>query len=477
MSMRNLAIRMHFVAGRGEVARQMFEGAVTLGFDINPLTQKVVEANISSKRRLDKPIDTKVLYPYLIKERRRPISDLARELRILRQIVSSRERPPHFEVFLAQFIDGYEILGRRSRAIRMLREKVFRDATLSVRARWVAGEQLAYSMRKKPIAVLRTFMHYCLADSVLAAEARPILFHWRRERNDSTRRHKDWKLSQKPVDVDYKIWPTDLSLSLAWKAILQLCKKEDVSRLYDVFLTSVRRAQKSPKRLLNELAKPDPKVLKLANETYLAQIKDPEDPISIPPATFPNERCFHHFVVAFATRYSPRQGSKIILDMQELGYKPSRATWGAIAGAYARSGDMQRVLRILDHLNWELSRGQRTTYKVVGSIMKRNGLGADKKRRGLRALLVTYNSVLRGLTEAGMYEEARRIKKRMQKRGFFKGGMNRRTKAILHRLSRREMGKYLRALMRRQRRTVVVDGKTIFVSTKRADWLKEIIQK
>ncbi|EJC99283.1 uncharacterized protein FOMMEDRAFT_170592 [Fomitiporia mediterranea MF3/22] len=460
MSMRDLAIRMHLAAGRKEIARQMLNAASVDGFIIDRRIADSLKTDTSFNALPAEVITTKALYSSgAVKDRRRPLSELARELRILRQIVVSRAPPPHFEPFLAEFIDAYELHGRRSRAIRMLRKKVFKDSSNVVRARWIAGEQLAYSIRGRPIAVLRTYMNYCFADSVLAAEARPILAYWRKQR-DTMRRYKDWKVSQKPEKVEWKIWPTNLSMSLAWKAILQLSKKRDVDRLYEHLLKHVEATRLSPTRLADELSRTTDMVV--ADKYYY---DNSSHTVAVPPVVFPNAYFFHHFVVAYATRHAPRKGAQVLHDMQRLGLVPSYDSWGALAGAYARSGDFSRVLRILDHLDKDLLDSK--SWKKKSKEEKRLA------QKNWRTLLTTYNSVLRGFTNAAMYREARLIQNRMIEQGLFKRGVDKYTRAKLHRLSRYERGKF-DPLLKRTQRSVIVDGRQIVVDDTRAEWLTEL---
>ncbi|KAL5522721.1 hypothetical protein ACEPAG_8739 [Sanghuangporus baumii] len=446
MSMRNLAIRAHLTAGRKEIARQLYDGAVANNFRIEPEILKVLEANTSPEALPHADTRTWQLHSRTPKDPHRPISAVARELRILRQIAITRERPPNFERFLAEFIQAYELLGRESRAIRMLREKVFRKGTVSVQSRWAAGEQLAYSRNKKPLAVLRTYMNYFLADSILAAESRRILSYWRlRQKNWSSKRWRvDWKLSQKPAKVEWKIWPSKPCMSTAWKAVLQLSSKHDLTRLYALLLRHVEQSRVAPDKLSPGMATTSD--LDKADKQYY----DPSSHfVAIPPVIFPDQYYFHHFVVAFAARCAPRQGFQVIKDMERLGFTPSKESYGALAGAYARSGDLRRVLRILDFID-------RDTRDSPPS----------------RTLLTTYNSVLRGFMNARMYHEARIIHRLMQDRGCF-NGRDKRTRTVVHKLSRYEKGKYDKQLFRLTK-VVPVNGRQLIIDKNRAEWLKEL---
>ncbi|KAL5498999.1 hypothetical protein ACEPAH_1517 [Sanghuangporus vaninii] len=446
MSMRNLAIRAHLTAGRKKIARQLYDGAVANNFRIEPEILKVLEANTSAEALPRADTSTWQLHSRTPKDPHRSISALARELRILRQIAITRERPQNFERFLAEFIQAYELLGRESRAIRMLREKVFRKGTYFIRSRWATGEQLAYSWNKKPLAVLRTYMNYFLSDSILAAESRRILSYWRlRQKNWTSKRWKvDWKLSQKPVKVEWKIWPSRPCMSMAWKAVLQLSSKHEITRLYALLLQHVEQSRMAPDKLSPGMATTSD--LDKADKQYY----DPSSHfVAIPPVIFPDQYYFHHFVVAFAARCAPRQGFQVIKDMERLGFTPSKESYGALAGAYARSGDLRRVLRILDFIDRD-----------------------SRDSPPSRTLLATYNSVLRGFMDARMYHEARTIHRLMQDRGCFKG-RDKRTRTVVHKLSWYEKGKYDKQLFR-QRKVVLVNGRQLVIDENRAEWLKEL---
>lgn len=453
-SIRNLAIRMHLVAGRKQIAKSIYDRSVEMNLVIDEQTSKLIEANGFGEPSSTKSVNVESLKS-LVPEHgeKRSMSELAGELRILRRIVASPNPPPaYFESFLAEFIDAYEQLGRRSRAIRTLRAKVFNTGTLALRARWVAGEQLAYSKRGRSLAVLRTYFNYCLADNILASEARPILAHWR-ARSRGKPKFVDWELSKRPVDVAWKIWPTDLSMNLAWKALLQLSKTRDIERLYALFLNHLETAQKVPQQLADDLRYTSD--LKVADEYYY---DGSSHVIAVPPSVFPNASYFHHFVVALSTRIAPRRGAKVLRDMQRFGIQSWKESWGAVAGAYARAGDFRRVLRILDHIDADAE--------------THGNLPDHEKTRLWEIRLVTYNSILRGFTEAAMYPEARAIQKHMEERGFLQK-MDKRTETILHRLSGYEKGKFDKMLYRRGRHIVDQPGRRIVIDPSRAEWLTE----
>ena len=88
-------------------------------------------------------------------------------------------------------------------------------------------------------------------------------------------------------------------------------------------------------------------------------------------------------------------------------------------------------------------------------------------------MLNTYNYIIRNYTEAGLYPEARAVQSRMRSEGYLNlegKGVNFRTTAVLHRLSQCERGVLKRKDVVKQHRANMIDGRMMFVDTRRREW-------
>lgn len=482
----NSAVRSANSSGRTELARELMEEYSS--------QIKITSGTLESVKRTEFPDLQESLPPTPQTRyghgRKATTGEVASQLRALRRIAMSAN-PPNFDTFLADFMFTYTCVHQRSRGFLILRRRVFRKGKLRARAIWVAGEQLFYSSRRRPLANLRTFHRHCVMDPFIAQEIERVLNKWE-PLQSYEKRHKDWKLSRQDDTGNTKIWPRKSSLKFAWKAILQLSHKDDLERLYTLLLKQVEEAN---------------------SESELESL------VSTPPSSVPDSVHFHHFIVAFATRISPRRGSEVIADMRRMGFAPSLDDWGSLAGAYARSGDVERTMRILDHVDefvkgeskgsqaYEADRASRegelaatseaacksepvaildtpTNQVSADDVDQSSSSGKNHRNAGSekrvatqrrQKLVALYYSVIRGFSECRMYSEAREVQARMQEHGFLDGGPDKRGKAVLHRLSRYEKGHFAWQLQKGKykRRKVAVDGRLIYIDPRRVDWLVE----
>lgn len=458
MSFRRLAVRMHLLASRRQHAAHLYY-ATDGAMDIDE-AMKTAIAHDGRGERLDGNIrvHTASTRRFLPRSESPADVNLISELRTLRRIITCKNNPPNFEPFLADFLYAYSRLRKTGKAPQLLRRMVFSRPSSAVRMRWVGGELTLYSSTSKPIACLKTYLHYCLADNLLAVEARRIL----REFQENPDRKLDSHLANTLPRIGWKLWPNSLLVSTTWKAVLMLSKSEDLERLYKQHLEFAEAASLQSQHREDEMqTEPGENVLGIPEIYYRKLARAATSPL-----VFPGPSLFHHFIVAFATRVAPRRAAEIIVDMQRLGLRPKKRTWGALAGAYARSGDMNRVMRILDHIDsFDLG---------TQDVMNRSA--PEKKvipRLAVKTSIMAYNSVLRGLTECGMYAETHTIQERMRERSLVSSEVDRRTKAILHRRSRYEKDKpasfYRKQFLRR--RSLKVDGRHLRIDEKRVDWV------
>lgn len=445
MAFRDLAIKMHFAAGRDEIAEQLMEKNLEYreyereqvgGSSSSPAAGSFITTLPSTTRSRYTGMDPPT------------VTEMAAKLRLIRKAIKAKF-PRNFESYVSDFIFEYSVLFRRLGAVHALRRKVFKSASLAVRSKWAAAEQLFYSSRTYPFAILRTHMHFFIADQLLHAEAHRILYDRAEGRYTHKIKRMDSRLSHglPPISTYQKLWPSNVSLALVWKAIIQLSKSEDLERLYGILVEHTKLVMKQDKAPQN----PDHDTDTDNTSLYVT-----------PPVNFPSPFFFHHFVVAMSTRISPLRGSKVIAEMQTLGLKPSIDDWGTLAGAYARSGDIRRLKSIMLHID----------------KLEADAIAADSTQGGVRKeivrkrVMITHNSVIRGLTECGMYTEARQVQQRMQNRGYFDNGIDRRTRAVLHRLSRYERGCFDSELEKRS--AVRLMGRKIYADVRRVQWRGEL---
>ncbi|KAH8113938.1 hypothetical protein DFH11DRAFT_284927 [Phellopilus nigrolimitatus] len=505
-ALRGIAIKTHISAGRHRIAAEIYDcGAkdVNVSSEIHETMRHIRPSAAESGPFVAVPPASLRRYGIQSRYAEGPTpAELASELRVLRRAILSGPRPPNFESYLADFMHAYEALGRHSRAIHMLRRKAFTRGSVAVRERWVAGEQLFFSSMGRPLAVLRAFQRFCLADHILRKEVERVLGDWLPKNRTYEKRRVDWAYAREYIPVGWKVWPSSTSLKLAWKAVLQLSGRSDLERLYTLLLSHVESSQRAPTQLAETLRDlPTSRALQVIDEHYYSN-KSHE--VSTPPVVFPDAGFFHPFVVAMSTRVAPRRGMEVIADMQRLGIKPSVDSWGAVAGAYARSGDVYRAMRVLDHVDAAAVDNRAHLQALVHSQSHATDADVGKDdssesrdevqlargqqrelERSSRVTLAYYNSVIRGFTECGMYPAARAVQQRGTALGIYhysnhrthgddnenKKALDKRTRAVFHRLSRYEKGKF--DFMLKKRHSVVVDGKPVYVDKSRADWLRE----
>lgn len=468
MGLRNLAIRMHYIAGRRDVAEELLKRAKI----IEPLTRFYMEQNSDATRR-ERSQTMWLGRPSRSRDNRSKAdiptpSELAVKLRLLRRAILMETAPSFFESNLADFIFEYVVLAKRKRAFFALRRKIFQASNGSIRSKWVAAEQLFYSSQHFPMAILRAHLHYCVADHVLASEVNRVFDEWTSEAREKAVKGVDCWLAHEflPISTYSKVWPTRISLALTWKAIIQLSSVEDLERLYRILVDHVKALRKYGKKQEVEREHDESEELEGAEDEDEGSPPPQHTPPSkslhmvTPPAVFPTAAFVHHFVVAMSTRLSPLRGAKVIADMQQLELNPSVDDWGTVAGAYARSGDVRRLAVVLKHVD-----------KLEQAKLSDPNYSKTRRENLRKRIIIMHNSAIRGLTECGMYRSARKVQQRMQQRGYFKQGIDVRTKAILHRLSRYEKGHFDSEM--EGSRTLRLKRRPIRVLAERVQWKDE----
>ena len=422
-----LFAKIHFLAGREELSL----------FFSNAHSPNLAH-DVKSSNPVYLPVQT---------GKQRTNSDLAAELRAIRQCLVVGSSSPQFPMFVSHFIRAYNNLERRSRAIYILRKRFLTKAPLGLRASWVAGEQQYFSSYSKPLAGLRLFYQYCVSDPILEAEAQRVL-ETHQKLSKYKYRHLDHvsaSVSRK-VDIKWKSWPSPLGVHLAWKSILQLSKKADLERLYQLVLRQAHTAYAEPASIpealqeavhhtLNSSPTSEPQTNSESSiDDYFKQASS--DASRIPPVPhnarlFFYRNLFHHFTVAFATRISPGRGLEVIDDMKKLGVIPTLDTWCACAGAVARSGDVQGAVEILKYIETSIKAekaktSQDTKAEVESTATSQDNATRDNATRGRtthlhkdkeakyrKTLQKAYNSVLRGFLNVGLFSQAHEIRRRM----------------------------------------------------------------
>ncbi|KLO19320.1 hypothetical protein SCHPADRAFT_70006 [Schizopora paradoxa] len=366
-------------------------------------------------------------------------STMGKYLRLLRRGIKSMYCE-NLATFAAFFIVAYEDRYGRTRAVKMLRERALRLGNLSVKSAWVAAEQLAYSRRKLPLPVIRSFLHYCLPSHTPVALFRALLVHAenRLAGTSKGRRFDKEDAESNLIPTETKFWPNAASLSAVWKAAIQLAStREDLDRLYSAMVLPLEKY-----RGLTEEDRAESLGLPMVNSLPVAELPDPV--------------VFHHFIIAFSTRFGGHAGASVLADMSQLEVKQSMENWTVLAGVYARSGDVERVNDIITFLEFSF-RGSEHSKTVDEVTFKSN-------------MVVAYNSVIRGYTDCTMYDEARRIQQRMERLGYFTDGVPKKTRSILQRLSKSQRGKF-DGVSVRNHRSWNVDGQKLRIDHRRVNWI------
>jgi pentatricopeptide repeat protein len=410
---RNVAIIVHFNAGRKDLALEMYKDAIANKKHIETATMAVIRRNIwpeAPPRTMAPSSFALTRYGFVRRDRAPTISQVAAELRALRSIIRTPRNRVPFEARLADFMYVYEAIYQRRRALKSLRNWVFKSNKASLIDRWISAELLLYSSRKRPLATLRAFAHYFragLGDDVLMLEAQAFLKET--EQWGATKIEEfDWPSSSDLYPIEHKISPSHENTSLAWQAILKLSKSpEQLDRLYNLFLNTIASAPDAPLP---------------STQTALT---------------------FNHFVIAFARRVSLKRGTDTLRSLQQLGFYPKIGTWGALAGAYAWRGYAAQANRILDVIerNWSIEDAKdEQTARTDRLSPSGYPIPIAAKLRRWKVVSV-YNNVLLGFTKHGLFEEARGVLKRMEEKGVLIGTIDRRTKSTVKKLVRTEKGK------------------------------------
>ena len=407
---RNVAIIIHFNAGRREMGMKMYEEALRQKKHIEDATSEVVRRNVSRngvspKLKTATPSFTLTRYGLLDRSKLPSPSQMALELRALRSLILNHTPRTRFDSRLADFMYIYRCAYKRERALRIFRKRVFEGKNKSLADSWVSAELLFYSSRKRPLAVLRTFAHYFqpgFGDGVIFDLVKGMLKEsesWGTNKRDRF----DWPTSSELLyPVRQIISPTQKNISMAWKALLTLTfSPQRLERFYELFLSTLPSAPKS---------------------------HTPTNPTTV---------VFHHFVHAFSNRVGPQRGSGIVSDMQRLGYVSSVGTWAVLAGAYARLGEIDKVEKLLSHIESKRMFQTVTTEKAVPSPSAPTRYSFVRRWK-VKAI---YNNIARGYLKNGFTQEARKVINRMQEKGLFQGGVDVRTRTIVKTLTKMERGK------------------------------------
>lgn len=417
---RNVGIITHFNAGRRDLAFGMYKAACKQNHYIEGSTALVILRNVTPQRpaqTIAPPEFAMARYGH-ISEAVSP-SQMATELRTLRSLVLT---PPHrapFEKRLVDFMYMYDCIYKRSRALRIIRNRVFRTGNKSLLDRWITTEMKHYSARKRPIAILRAFEHYfqpgpregALLDEVRRAMSESERMGKRRQKA------RDWTGSVDLLPIERKISPSSESISLAWKAVLSLSKGgHDLERLYNVFLSTI-----SVSPVLPALTGSPPSTLASSNT--------PSPSLAL---------TFHHFVHAFANRISAQSGSLVVEDIHRLGLSPKIGTWAILAGAYAQQGEVGRTEKIITHVerNWSLDRPDCVGGDETDSSKTPEDISPVRRWK----IIAFYSTIVRALMDRGLPIEARNTVERMEAKGLLRMGRDKRTRAMVKSLRRMEQG-------------------------------------
>jgi hypothetical protein len=231
------------------------------------------------------------------------------------------------------------------------------------------------------------------------------------------------RLNQR-FNLPRKIWPTTHHTSLVWTALVQLCEDEqEFLALYDQLLElSAARSQRlDAEQNRHHYQDQDQELDKRRRRQQ--QHDGHRSPVFDTSAERYDAAHFRPFLVGFTLLSGPKQGLKVLDDMQARGIAPSAHFLSTAAALQARHGEAEMALRLLDvikELNRASSLGSDSGLDVEPEMARTAHDAGGKKEQAL--LLAAYTAVLRGFLDRRALNNARRVAELIRVRLKYDGG-------------------------------------------------------
>lgn len=440
---RNQAIRTNISISRFDVALGLRASAPE-GFVIDSESQRTLIAaapGSTSLANYQEIPDTSWARFGVLSSHKFTASQTASHLRTLRRIIRLPD-PPRFKSFLADFMYSYKLMHQRSRALDILRKRVFVDNPRpAVRDRWVLGELQFYSSQKQYVSALRLFAHHYVVPRALAAPIGRVLAReweiakkaraWEMAKDGAVeltavekllRHNERWhwwtELQSSLLPIPERLSPGNKGLLVAWRAVIDSTR--DIDELEDLYRTlrSEFKAKKDNYVALSPLLNKEPPALRSSSAGSISaeDVNTLMDVSSVVGSDFDACNYFQPFILVFGYLVGPRRALSVLSDMLASGFPISLDSWSTVASSFAHAGDTAGTDTLLRHI--ETTFGPGTGNRVN-----------EPSRR--HKMLRSYCHIMKGYTRSGQYAAAREVLARMEKNADFSAAEIQRAKLAL----------------------------------------------
>lgn len=379
--------------------------------DMSPVTQDFTRPNLSKAQ----------------------ISSLALSLRSFKSSLNSKDPPNASE--LAQFI-GTCAMYHRLGAIRALRLCAYRSSQLHLSVSvWGLAEMLHYLYCRDRKELLIAFVRHF---HVVGVPKRVVKFAERIVGEDGWGPEFGETLESilpTGYPLPRKLSPSSHHTALVWRACVQSTRTPaELEVLYKELLTQIAISRAS--------------TFEAHTAAFPAQTSAPSWTVDYPewmkPIPMPilfDSAHFNTFIYAFAQRMGPSRATSVVLDMYRLGIQPSVQTLTVLASGFARAGDMEHLLRLLERME------QSPVYSSPASSSPSSPSSPSPPSSSISSSVapeeggnssdlpspneVTYTAIIRWLMNTKRLEDAKTIAMRLFKQGGYVRGTNAITDSVL----------------------------------------------
>jgi pentatricopeptide repeat protein len=409
-SFRGVAIRTHVLAGRLDEAIEMLKVTRAQNLHIPRFTGELllhkVEQNMGTEKvtlvrellsyrgyKLDVGSASNPAATTIPHAKSSQSANLTSKLRILKRSLVSHY-PPTAQA-LTNFMAEYKAAGRH-RALFMLRKMAFRHNYRSI-SLWMMAEMLYHYRREEHDMVIVAFSTYFHLIGVPeeAILRRLEILAKRRERR-AERPDLPWHIISPQYPMAEKVWPSPYHTALVWQALVIVSKEPlELEQLYIQLIYFA----------------------KLCSGHHTSSTTTPS-PLPIPPPKQSIDQAhFTPFIKAFTERMGPNRAIQAVSDMLGLGIRLSVYHCTVLLGAFAREGDVTKVMDILD--------------RMEGGVMETDVVEAKNSAMLPAPTIATYTSVLHGFVNAACLDAALEVKERLIGKAGYVSGSNPKTERAL----------------------------------------------
>ncbi|KAF9528591.1 hypothetical protein CPB83DRAFT_894115 [Crepidotus variabilis] len=325
--------------------------------------------------------------------------DVLATLRYLKNHVAARRRSEVAHPFtLVNFMSMYLATGR-TRALELLLNKAIRTSFFAT-SNFVYAEMLFYRRLQQPQLVLKTFVDHLFISGVPRDEV--ITRYYRLssmyELYDPTSGEAPPLRRFYPFDYHRslprgKMWPRRVHTNLVWDCLAQLNTEDhSLKSLYKQLVFFTQHGHDAPTSV--EVSEAD-------------EVPIPQN-WQVPVGA----AAFTPFIQRLMYINGPGFGARILRDMLRLGQRPTEYHYTELVGFYARRGDIERTMLVLNAMEARVTVSDPT----IGDNPAHTGVAPPIRNHNLPApTLVTYTAILRGFLIAKHLEGAEETYRRIQK--------------------------------------------------------------